>query len=154
MPVVFCKGDLFLSGAQTLAHGCNCRGVMGAGIAVAFKKRFLDMFERYKHVCTFGEFTPGKAYVDKKCTPWVLNLATQWAFSGAELKFIKQTFQWIADKYQEEEITSIAMPQIGAGYGGLNWHSVKELITDILHPLPIPIYVYEKFVLGVKGDWE
>ena len=154
MPVTFCSGDLFLSGAQTLAHGCNCRGAMGAGIAVGFKERFPQMYQRYKHKCIFGEFQPGDAYVDKECEPWVLNLATQWAFGGAKLDFIRQAFQWIADHYKEEEITSIAMPRIGAGYGKLDWQSIKKLVIDILHPLPIPIYVYGEFVAGVKGDWE
>lgn len=36
MPLQIVRGDLFLSGAQTLAHGCNTRGRMGAGIAVAY----------------------------------------------------------------------------------------------------------------------
>ena len=34
MGVQFISGDLFASDAQTIAHGCNCRGKMGAGIAL------------------------------------------------------------------------------------------------------------------------
>jgi O-acetyl-ADP-ribose deacetylase (regulator of RNase III) len=39
MPVEGISGDLFTNrfGAQALAHGCNCQGSMGAGIAVGFR---------------------------------------------------------------------------------------------------------------------
>jgi O-acetyl-ADP-ribose deacetylase (regulator of RNase III) len=43
MPIEFVIGDLFVNRfqAQALAHGCNCQGAMGAGIAMgslAFSK--------------------------------------------------------------------------------------------------------------------
>jgi O-acetyl-ADP-ribose deacetylase (regulator of RNase III) len=43
MPIEFITGDLFVNRfqAQALAHGCNCQGSMGAGIAMgslAFSK--------------------------------------------------------------------------------------------------------------------
>lgn len=37
MPTAFVKGDLFgASGLDALAHGCNCAGAMGEGIAIEF----------------------------------------------------------------------------------------------------------------------
>ena len=41
MPAQFTEGDLFAAeGIRAWAHGCNCAGSMGAGIAVEFKRRF------------------------------------------------------------------------------------------------------------------
>ena len=37
-------GDMFGSEAQTLVNTVNCVGVMGKGIALAFKERFREMF--------------------------------------------------------------------------------------------------------------
>ena len=43
------EGDIFrISQVCNFAHGCNCAGVMGKGIALQFKKRFPQMYEQYK----------------------------------------------------------------------------------------------------------
>ncbi len=58
MAVEYVSGDLFLSRAQTLAHGVNCAGKMGAGIAKEFKKQFPAMFQRYKQLCRTNQLKP------------------------------------------------------------------------------------------------
>jgi O-acetyl-ADP-ribose deacetylase (regulator of RNase III) len=40
-------GDILSSDAQTLVNTVNCVGVMGKGIAAAFKKRFPKMYKDY-----------------------------------------------------------------------------------------------------------
>lgn len=42
-------GDLFAQpDLRALAHGCNCAGAMGKGIAVPFKQRWPRMYEEYR----------------------------------------------------------------------------------------------------------
>lgn len=39
------KGDIFrIDGVSSYAHGCNCAGAMGKGIAVQFKSKYPDMY--------------------------------------------------------------------------------------------------------------
>jgi hypothetical protein len=47
MPIESVSGDLFANRfrAQALAHGCNCRGSMGAGIAIGFRDRYPERAE-------------------------------------------------------------------------------------------------------------
>lgn len=74
------QGDLFTAGLPALAHGCNCQGVMGAGIAVQFRDRWPGMYEAYRQRCQWGEYIPGDVM------PWrdlgtgtvIFNLATQY----------------------------------------------------------------------------
>jgi O-acetyl-ADP-ribose deacetylase (regulator of RNase III) len=49
MAIQALAGDLFENAyhAQALAHGCNCQGSMGAGIAVGFRERYPKMYEEY-----------------------------------------------------------------------------------------------------------
>ena len=148
MSVIPASGDLFLSKAQTLAHGVNCSGRMGAGIAAEFKKRFPEMFAEYRRRCRGGELQPGGAYLEKKTTPWVLNLATQATTSGARPEFVRSCFDWIASNYRAEGITSIAMPRIAAGLGGLDRAEVERTIREILNPLPIRVTVYTEYIAG------
>ena len=46
------KGDIFrIEGVSSYAHGCNCAGAMGKGIAVQFKDKYPDMYLEYKLLC-------------------------------------------------------------------------------------------------------
>jgi O-acetyl-ADP-ribose deacetylase (regulator of RNase III) len=53
MPIEFVTGDLFNNArhAQAFAHGCNCQGSMGGGIARAFRERYSEMFDEYRRQC-------------------------------------------------------------------------------------------------------
>jgi hypothetical protein len=44
------------------------------------------------------------------------------------------------------------LPRIAAGLGGLEWDEVRQLMFRLLDPLPIPVYVYEAYLPGVKAD--
>jgi O-acetyl-ADP-ribose deacetylase (regulator of RNase III) len=79
MPLQFITGDLFANRfkAQALAHGCNCQGSMGAGIATGFRGRYPDMFVEYRRRCKAEprEFNLGDAFLWKSPDkPWVFNL--------------------------------------------------------------------------------
>src|SRR5262245_55523170 len=82
MAVQFTSGDLFTNAhdAQALAHGCNCAGSMGAGVAVGFRERYPAMYESYRAMCKAEprQFNPGDCWLWKADDrPWVFNLATQ-----------------------------------------------------------------------------
>lgn len=152
MPIFYCKGDIFLTQCQTIAHGCNCVGVMGAGIAKEIKKRFPDCYTEYWIRCHSNRFIPGDYYLHKNSNPWILNMATQYSTNGADLKLVKLSFQSIAMYYKEEGLTSIAMPKIAAGLGGLTWDTVKSIIEEKLGDVEIPIFVYEEYVPDIQVD--
>ena len=149
--LAFLKGDIFLSRAQTIAHGCNTRGKMGAGIAVEFRARWPQMFEQYRNLCHRDELQPGGYFLYKDSDPWILNLATQSTTRGATLEHISGCLHAIASSYLAEGITSLAMPRLGAGLGGLRWEDVKHVIVGELGSLTIPVFVYEEYVAGLKA---
>lgn len=45
--MTFHTGDIFDSGAHALVNPVNCVGVMGSGLALMFKKRFLGNYSAY-----------------------------------------------------------------------------------------------------------
>lgn len=53
MPLQFVAGDLFANryGVQAFAHGCNCQGSMGAGIAKTFRANYPAMYAAYRERC-------------------------------------------------------------------------------------------------------
>lgn len=157
MPIHYVSGDLFANshGAQALAHGVNCRGSMGAGIAVGFRERYPAMFGEYRRRCTATprELNPGDVMLWRaEGAPWVFNLATQEDYwrSRATYSAVEQALTTMRARAEVEGITSIAMPRIGAGYGGLSWRKVCEIVERVFAGWPGELYVYERY--GAEDD--
>src|SRR5262249_15289615 len=99
-------------------------------------------------------FNLGDAWLWKaEAQPWVFNLGTQenyWrsraTYEAIETALVNMKKQAIA-----EGICSIAMPRIGAGYGGLSWKKVRAIIERVFNDWSGTLYVYEEFV-PAKGE--
>lgn len=153
MPIEYVDGDLFANAHQVQAfgHGCNCQGSMGAGIAIGFRERYPAMFEEYRAKCKAEprQFNLGDAWLWKDAdNPWVFNLATQektWR-ARASYEAIEQALTRMRQLADENNISSIAIPRIGVGYGGLSWKKVKAIVETIFADWPGRLVVYEQFV--------
>lgn len=140
----FVKGNLFESKAQTLVNTVNCRGVMGKGVAFEFKKRFPEMYEDYRKNCKQSKVQLGELTFYDNTTPWVINFPTKYHWkSNSKLNDIETGLKELVRNYKDWEITSLAMPALGCGHGGLDWGDVRPLIEQHLGDLDIDIEVYE-----------
>lgn len=147
-------GDLFASNAQTLCNTVNCVGVMGKGVALEFKKRFPRMARDYEARCARHEVRLGEPYVYAEPPSLyedgpgiqILNFPTKghWR-SSSRLTDIEQGLEFLARHAAEWGITSLALPPLGCGNGGLEWSEVGPLIYAKLHALPIDIEVYAPY---------
>jgi O-acetyl-ADP-ribose deacetylase (regulator of RNase III) len=153
MPIHFVSGDLFANthAAQAFAHGCNCQGSMGAGIALTFRARYPDMYERYRAHCKAEprQFNLGDAWLWKaEGQPWVFNLGTQEGYwrCRASYEAIDTALQRMRELADSEGISSIAMPRIGVGYGGLSWKKVRPIVECVFAGWPGTLVVYEEYV--------
>jgi O-acetyl-ADP-ribose deacetylase (regulator of RNase III) len=152
MAISFVSGDLFVNTyqAQAFAHGCNCAGSMGAGIAVGFRTRYPEMYEEYRRRCTVTprEFNPGDVFLWKDTAqPWVFNLATQENYwrSRATYAAVEQALIAMRALADEEGVRSIAMPRIGVGNGGLSWRRVREIVERVFSGWGDTVIVYEEY---------
>jgi O-acetyl-ADP-ribose deacetylase (regulator of RNase III) len=152
MPIEFVRGDLFANRfkAQALAHGCNCQGSMGAGIATGFRDRYPEMYEEYRRRCKAEprRFNLGDAWLWKADDPpSVFNLGTQEGYWRARASYeaIETALGRMRKKANREGITSIAIPRIGAGHGGLSWKKVRAIIEKVLGSWKGTVYVYEEY---------
>lgn len=153
MPIKFVAGDLFANthAAQAFAHGCNCQGSMGAGIAVGFRERYPEMYEQYRKRCKAKprEFNLGDVWLWKaEEQPWVFNLGTQegvW-HARASYEAIETALSRMQELADAEGVTSIAIPRIGVGYGGLSWKKVRVIVERVFANWSGRLIVYEEFV--------
>ena len=152
MPIAFVCDDLFANRfqAQALAHGCNCQGSMGAGVATGFRDRYPEMSAEFRRRCKAKprEFNLGDAWLWKaESGPWVFNLGTQEGYWRARASYeaIETALGRMRQKANREGITSIAIPRIGVGYGGLSWKKVRAIIEKVLGSWKGTVYVYEEY---------
>ena len=141
-------GDLFESGAQTLVNTVNCVGVMGKGTALAFKKKFPDMFGDYAERCNRGSVRVGMPYLYRRMyEPWILNFPTKdhWR-SVSKLSDIEHGLEYLYDHYREWEITSLAVPPLGCGHGQLDWRVVGPTLYRHLSRFEIPVKLYAPYM--------
>jgi len=157
MPIQYIAGDLFENAhhAQALAHGCNCQGTMGAGIAVGFRQRYPAMYAEYRRRCQAvpRQLNPGDVFLWKADDqPWVFNLATQEDYqrSRATTEAIERALQSMRAQADTAGIASIAMPRIGAGLGGLSWQQVRPLIERAFADWAGTLSVYEEYRPAVE----
>ena len=153
MPISFVSGDLFANRfkAQALAHGCNCQGSMGAGIATGFRDRYPAMYAEYRRCCKAEprEFNLGDAWLWKADEqPWVFNLGTQEHYWRARASYeaIEQALRRMRERADAEGVRSIAIPRIGVGYGGLSWKKVRAIVEQAFGDWPGKFVVYEEYV--------
>ena len=153
MPIRFVSGDLFDNehDARAIAHGCNCQGSMGAGVAKTIRARYPAMYEEYRSRCKAEPrlFNLGDCWLWKADDQaWVFNLGTQEGYwrSRASYEAIETALKEMRRQADAEGITSIAVPRIGVGYGGLSWKKVRAIVEAVFGDWPGTLVVYEEYV--------
>lgn len=132
MPIIETRGNLLDDPAQAHVNTVNTVGVMGGGIALAFKKRYPDMFAAYAADCARGEVVTGLMHLWHNPGPGprlVVNFPTKqdWR-NDSELAWVVEGLTNLIDVLRAEGVTSIAIPPLGCGLGGLDWAEVRPLI--------------------------
>lgn len=145
----YLKGNLLEADTQALVNTVNTVGVMGKGIALQFKERFPVNFKIYAAACKKGEMQVGKMLVVRENTLngelIIINFPTkiEW-FKKSQYSYIEEGLKDLVRVIEEYKITSIAIPPLGCGNGGLNWNKVKDLIDKYLSPISnTTINIYE-----------
>jgi len=153
------RGNLLKDDAQALVNTVNTVGVMGKGLALQFKRAYPEMFIAYQAACRDGRIRPGSVFaVPVDDGRWVLNFPTKrhWK-QRSRLEDITTGLNDLVRLTHELQLTSIAVPPLGCGNGGLDWQTVKPLIVEKLTPLGIPVHLYvpgtpkpEDMVIGAR----
>ena len=147
--IEFKMDDIFRSECEAITNTVNTKGVMGAGLALAFKRRYPEMYKEYVEVCKKNELRPGKMHVWENPTgnpKYIINFPTKDDFrKDSEMSYIIDGLVALKDEIINRNIRSIALPSLGCGLGNLPWDVVKVHIETFAKSLPenIKIVVYE-----------
>jgi uncharacterized protein YwgA/O-acetyl-ADP-ribose deacetylase (regulator of RNase III) len=150
--IVLTSGDLLASKAQTLVNTVNCVGIMGKGIALAFKRRYPEMFEDYVRRCDRGEVELGRPYVYRAADHLIVNFPTKRHWRAvSRLDDIIIGLEYLEAHYEEWGVTSLAVPPLGCGNGQLEWDVVGPTLHRHLSRLRVPVELYVPFGVPVAA---
>lgn len=146
--IKFVTGDFFDYEANIRINTVNCVGVMGAGVALLFKKKFPDMFKEYYKACKIGEIMPGKPHVwsqyDMFSDLTIINFPTKLDWRNpSEYEYIEKGLSWLRNYLKDKKEATVTLPALGCGHGGLDWEKVKGMIINYLGDLEVKILVFE-----------
>lgn len=131
--------DMLTKKRGILVHGINCRGFMGAGIAAQVRKRWPQVFDKYKAHC--ADFKPHLSrraallgtvqWCKIDATLWLVNAFTQFdPGPNASYDAIASCFARIAGESLCLTNLPLYFPAIGCGIGGLKWPIVERIIDE------------------------
>jgi O-acetyl-ADP-ribose deacetylase (regulator of RNase III) len=128
----------------------NAMGAMGKGLALTMRRAYPTLFKQYRDV-----YHPDFAAVkDLYARASILTMADvgetsvllfctklHW-FDPSPKDLVEGNLRRLAEQWEDLEIHQLAMPLVGTGQGKLPRPVVREMIHDILGPLPLPVRLY------------
>lgn len=147
--ITFAQGNLLEADAEAVVNAVNTVGIMGKGIALMFKERFPENFKAYEKACENQEVRIGKMFVSENREffgpKWIVNFPTKthWRVQS-RVEWIENGLQDFVRVITDKKISSIAIPPLGCGNGGLDWRDVRPRIVTALENIEgLEVAVYE-----------
>lgn len=135
------QGNLLHAEAEALVNTVNCVGVMGKGIALQFKQAYPEMNKAYEKACARGEVVPGRVQVwptgQLSGPKYIINFPSkrEW-FRKSSYGDIQSGLISLVAEIRRLGVTSIAVPPLGCGNGGLSWAKVRPMIVEAFAAIP------------------
>lgn len=153
-------GDILLTKAQAIAHGVAPNDNFATGLALALRDRWPAMYKDLRHYHQQATPKPGELW------SWsgaggvrIVNLFTQESAAShgvhpgrATLEHVNHCLRALRKEIEVQGFTSVALPKLATGVGGLDWKDVRPLIEKHLGDLSIPIFVYSQYKPGVAAS--
>lgn len=154
------SGDILLSGAKAIVHGVAPNDDFHQGLALQLRERMPALYKDFRHYCQTQHPKSGGLWTWMSADGrYIVNLLTQdgtYAHGSkpghATLSHVNHALHALRNFVQKEKVTSIALPRLACGVGGLSWNDVKPLIEKQLGDLDIQICIYANYQKGMKAN--
>lgn len=149
MSIVFKKGSIFEENVSAIVNPVNCVGVMGKGLALEFKRRYRDNYLFYRENYDSGNLKIGTCLVFEipnatSNLKYIINFPTKkhWR-DNSKLDYIISGLIDLKAIIKNLQLSSIAIPSLGCGLGGLDWEEVSKVIISNLEGLETHLVLFE-----------
>lgn len=153
--IKYTKADLFTTGADIIAHGCNCVGGFGSGVAGQMARKYPMTRTHYLHKFETEGWRLGDVQfvtvenVNVWTNRYVANCATQKEYYPrdrvhADYEAIRKCMQQVHDFAKMHDLT-VAIPKIGAGLAGGDWKIIEQILESVFHDYNVAVYHLERY---------
>jgi O-acetyl-ADP-ribose deacetylase (regulator of RNase III) len=126
----------------------NTVGVAGAGLAVAWAKKHPEAARLYKTACRNYSFGIGNIFVvtttpiNKPLQHFLCFPTKEHWRNPSRMEYIEAGLPVLAKTCERLQLTSIAVPALGCGLGGLRWQDIKPVLIQYLggHNMTVRLY--------------
>ncbi len=153
------SGDILLTKAQVIAHGIAPGDPFAQGLALALRERWPAMVKDFRHWCHQAHPKPGSIWIWSGPGLRIVNLLTQEGAyehgkkpGPAHPEWVNHCLRELHKEATQQQFTSLALPRLASGVGGLDWKVVHPMIVQHLGSLSIPICIYTTYQKGVAAD--
>lgn len=117
-----------------IVHQVNCKGVMGAGLALQIRRTYPEVYLKYKDVCDTGHASLGTCLILSVGELSVANLFSQNGYGRGRCHTDYQALgKCLNDLYEWANGCDIHIPYgIGCGLAGGDWSIVSVLIDTFI----------------------
>ena len=143
------RGNVLEAETEALVNTVNCVGFMGKGIALQFKKAYPENFKAYQRAVRTKQVRPGRMFVfetNSMFKPrYIINFPTKTHWRGkSRIEDITSGSKALVEEVKGRNISSIAIPPLGCGLGGLDWQVVRPIIEEAFNEVPdVQVLLYE-----------
>lgn len=126
----------------------NTAGVPGAGLALSWAKQYPDAAKLYKTACRNHSFGIGNILVvattpiNKPLQHFLCFPTKEHWRNPSRMEYIEAGLPVLAKTCERLQLTSIAVPALGCGLGGLHWQDVNPVLIQYLggHDMTVRLY--------------
>jgi len=141
----YVKGDLFSTDCDIIGHGCNCRGVMGSGVAKIVREKYPKAYNAYRELYEQDGLWLGDIqFVLQNDGKYVANCMTQDGYFPRHVVNVDyvalEKCMWELKRFAREKSLSIALPKIGAGLAGGDWNTIEEILNKVFFNYDVTVY--------------
>jgi O-acetyl-ADP-ribose deacetylase (regulator of RNase III) len=150
-------GDLLQADVVALVNAVNTAGVMGKGIALQFKHAYPENYKVYVEACKLQAAQIGQMLIVDlglhKTPRYIINFPTKQHWRNpSKLEYIHLGLLDLVRQVKVLGISSIAIPALGAGNGGLDWAEVHPLVVQAFSGLPdVRVLLFEPQVHSLQA---
>jgi O-acetyl-ADP-ribose deacetylase (regulator of RNase III) len=127
--IKYIRGNIFASTTDCIVNPVNCVGAMGAGLALAFRQRYPELFGWYLTCLANGSLAVGSPVFCPDYVHYICLFPTKLHWRDpSTVDIIHQGLAGFVDSAAAKGITSATFPMLGCGLGGLQWAEVQPLM--------------------------
>ncbi len=145
MAVHVVEGNLLNAPVDVIGHQVNCKGVMGAGIALQLRQKYSGLFDHYKeYLATTPRPLGTVSLYHEQGKPLVANIYGQDGY-GRDKRYTDydalESALWELAYIADIHGMTVGLPYgIGCGLAGGDWNIVLPMIEDIFQDVDCYIY--------------